>query len=252
MRPEQKGQNGHVPQLAITSCACPKKNIKDVYHTIKNNLKSADHRFHYWLCRKVLDYCFKHNNKKSGTLAHAIREFAMAGYPPIINCKDDPDKWIQENVLDLIKLFAMHGHSGSSASYTINVYKKLATYEPLSPITGKPEEWRNVAKLCGQNEGELFQNIRCPSIFKKNGQAYYLDAIIWENENGVTYTGSALTSENVKYCSRQNITFPFTPKSFVVGVTEREDGEGQYDSIINDISQLTEALDYFSGKTKGE
>ena len=34
-----------------------------------------------------------------------------------------------------------NGHSGSSAPYAVNLFKKLAMFKPIGPITGKDSEW---------------------------------------------------------------------------------------------------------------
>ncbi len=53
-------------------------------------------------------------------LAHAKRELKAIGYIPVEKMKEeDPNKWIQENVLDLLTLFSTRGHSGSSSPFCI-------------------------------------------------------------------------------------------------------------------------------------
>ena len=45
---------------------------------------------------------------------HAKIEFVAAGYKPLEDyAEDDPDRWIQENVLELLEAFSKQGHSGS-------------------------------------------------------------------------------------------------------------------------------------------
>ena len=52
----------------------------------------------------------------SNTLNHAKRELALLGYKPIEELKeDDPDRWIQENILELLEVFSKQEHSGMSA-----------------------------------------------------------------------------------------------------------------------------------------
>ena len=75
-----------------------------------------------------------------GTIEHAKREFLKLGYKPIEDCEDDPDKWIQENVLELLEVFVNQGHSGSSAPYVINLFKKLANQDPIAPIMCTDDE----------------------------------------------------------------------------------------------------------------
>jgi hypothetical protein len=123
--------------------------------------------------------------------------------------KDDVQKMICEQVLDLLNLFYTHGHSGSSAPYAINLFKRLASFEPIGPLTGVDSEWNEVG------DG-IFQNNRCGHVFKQadrfDGQAYDIEAIIWwdwytDKETGVKYK-SHFTNRD----SAQPITFPYTPE----------------------------------------
>jgi hypothetical protein len=105
----------------------------------------------------------------SNLVEHAKRELLVLGYKPIDEEEDGPNKWMQESVLKLLHVFSEQGHSGSSAPYCVNLFKKLALFEPLGPLTGEDSEWCEIA------DG-VFQNKRCSHIFKDkdrfNGQAY--------------------------------------------------------------------------------
>lgn len=114
-------------------------------------------------------------------IEYAKREFKIAGYMPVDEDQEDgPNKWIQENILELIKVFEKQNHSGSSASYCVNVFNKLARFEPLTDLTGKDDEWRD----CGNGE---FQNIRCSHVFKKDNQAYDSEGRIFIGQDGDSY-----------------------------------------------------------------
>lgn len=147
----------------------------------------------------------------SKLIEHAKREFAALGYKSIEQCENDPDKWIQENVLELLKTFAAQGHSGSSAPFAIQYFTKLAAFEPLAPLTGADDEWCNVS------EG-IYQNKRCCHVFKQadrfDGQAYDLDGKIFREPSGACYTSSD---------SMVQITFPYTPTREYVDVAARSD-----------------------------
>ncbi len=146
----------------------------------------------------------------------------------------------------MLKVFSLQGHSGFSAPYAINYFTTLANHKPLTPIQGTEEEWFLHDEIEGKT---LYQNKRQGAIFKddeNNVRAYYLDALVWSDED-ISYTGDALLrKENgdvVTYSSRQFIKFPFTPKTFYIDVVE-EDGE----FYIKDENQLNEALKYFNGE----
>jgi hypothetical protein len=191
-------------------------------------------------------------SKNSNSLSHAKKEFLAAGYIPLDQKQeDDPNKWIQQNVLDLLSVFSTQGHSGFSASYCINTFETLASFKPLIPITCKDSEWGDAI------DGETFQNNRLSSVFKrgKDGHPYYLDAIVWRGQNGSTFTGSVEDSNGNTVTSRQNIRLPFRPKTFYVDVIETEwadkeetvekKGGGWWTSIIKDESQLEEVFEYY-------
>lgn len=176
----------------------------------------------------------------SSLISHAKKELLKLGYKPIDECDDNPDKWVQENVLELLEVFSKQGHSGSSAPYVINLFKKLALYEPVAPIMCTDDEWNEV----GSN---MYQNNRCSAVFKdgKDGKPYYIDAIIWKNQNGVTYTGSSFNSKKERITSRQYIKIPFTPKSFYIDRIDYEIAPDDWESYIKDDKQLEEVWKYY-------
>lgn len=108
------------------------------------------------------------------------------------------ERVLYDNVLELIETFSKQDHSGSTAPFVLALFKELATWRPITPLTGNNEEWNDV------NDG-LYQNKRCPCIFKniQSGEAYTIEGIVFktENEDG-WYTN--------KY-SHIPITFPYTP-----------------------------------------
>ena len=77
----------------------------------------------------------------SNMMKWAENELRLAGYP---GDEDGPNKWIYEGTLDLLKVFTEQGHSGMSAPYAISLFKRLANWEPISPLTG---EMMNGGKL---------------------------------------------------------------------------------------------------------
>lgn len=138
------------------------------------------------------------------------REFVAAGWMDSggkIAC--EMQNMVYENLLELLTVFSTQGHSGSSAPYVIDLFSKLAKFEPIVPLTGDDSEWES------DSDG-LFQNKRYSSVFKGggrfDGQPYDSTAIIfWE-----WYTNPD-TKEVVKTyftnCkSAVPITFPYTPE----------------------------------------
>lgn len=147
---------------------------------------------------------------------HALNEFRAAGWIDGhgIYC-DEMQEAICEHVLRLLRVFAREEHSGSSAPYAIDVFSKLAKFEPITPLTGEDWEWVEVGV-------GMYQNKRCSSVFKQSdrldGQAYYIDGkVFWSwyksKEDGTVFKSHYTSSE-----SRVTVTFPYTPKTEYVFV----------------------------------
>jgi hypothetical protein len=149
--------------------------------------------------------------------SHALAEFRAAGWTDDDGkFKEEMQEAICKHVLELLKVFADEGHSGSTAPYAANMFKKLAMFEPLVPLTGEDWEWSEVSP-------GVFQNKRCGRVFKQadrfNGQAYDLDGRVFyewaerdldPDEKG--YPGKRRFQSY--YTSRESmvpITFPYTP-----------------------------------------
>lgn len=150
---------------------------------------------------------------------HALAEFRAAGWTDADgNFKDDMQKAICDHVLKLLEVFSDEGHSGTTAPYAIDMFKKLAMFEPLVPLTGEDWEWSEVST-------GGFQNKRCSRVFKRadrfDGQAYDIDGIVfyeWRerplNEDEEGYPGTRRFKSH--FTSRDSfvpITFPYTPKT---------------------------------------
>ncbi len=113
-------------------------------------------------------------------------------------------------VMQMIEQFAEEGHSGMSASLAIGLFKRLANFEPLTPLTGEDDEWTEVG------EG-VFQNRRCSRVFKDKTGAYDIDGKVFREPNGACFT-------NID--SRVYVEFPYTPTTeYVDAPADREDAE---------------------------
>ena len=129
-------------------------------------------------------------------IEHAKREFQAAGYD-LSDTEDGPNKWMIDNVLQLLEVFSEQGHSGSSAPFALGYFEKLAKFEPLVPLTGEDFEWVEVS------DG-IYQNNRCSHVFKENGVAYDIDGKVFRDPDGSCWTSSE---------SRVDVEFPYTPKT---------------------------------------
>jgi len=175
---------------------------------------------------------------------HAKKEFLKLGYKPIEESEEDPDKWMQECVLELLEVFSKQGHSGGSAPCAIEYFRKLALQEPISPILCTDDEWNDVSNYGGDID---YQNNRCSAVFKnsKDDKPYYLDAIVWRNNSGSTFTGSAFDRKMNKIYSHQFIKLPFYPKTFYIDVIDKEIAKDDFEHYIKDDSQLEEVWKYY-------
>lgn len=157
-------------------------------------------------------------------------------------------------VMELIEVFAKQGHSGMSAPIIADLFKRLANYEPLQPITGKDEEWGDVRDL---GDGvPWYQNKRCSALFKdgEDGKPYYIDAIVKRDQKGICWSGMAwLSEEDYKSGDRSKMvgkrgyikSFPFTPKTFYIDVKDVEVAKDDWESFVVDPSQLEEVWEYY-------
>jgi hypothetical protein len=86
------------------------------------------------------------------------------------------------------------------------MFKKLAMFEPIVPLTGEDWEWHEPSP-------GVFQNIRCSRVFKQadrfNGQAYDIEGRVFREPTGACYTGAE---------SCVPVAFPYTPKTEYVNV----------------------------------
>lgn len=165
--------------------------------------------------------------------AFAKEELKLAGF---FDKDSDYNGMVGPAVMELIEVFGKQGHSGYSAGLVANLFSKLARFEPINPIMGTPEEWFEPV------DG-MFQNRRCSAMFKdgKGGRPYYLDAICWRTPKGITYTG---TASNIQ--SRQFVkAFPFTPKTFVIDVDEKEVSPDNWEFTIKDQLDLHPVEAYY-------
>lgn len=141
----------------------------------------------------------------SNNVKFAEEELRRAGYD-VNDSEEGPNKWIADNVLELLEVFSTQGHSGSSAPYAIALFEKLASWKPLTPLTGADDEWNWVG------DG-MWQNKRNSRVFKgTDNQAYCIESIVfWEwfsspdIDDGEPYKSYYTSRDSHAY-----ITFPWT------------------------------------------
>ncbi len=104
-----------------------------------------------------------------GLVEHAERELKLAG---LFDKDSDYGGMLGESTMKLIKCFAEEGHSGMSASIQVDLFRRLASYKNLTPITDNPEEWMYVADE--RVDKPIYQNKRSSDLFSNDGgKTYY-------------------------------------------------------------------------------
>lgn len=138
-------------------------------------------------------------------LEWAEQELRYAGYD-VNDSEDGPNRWLAEGTLELLKVFADQGHSGSSAPYAVALFEKLARWKPIAPLTGEDDEWVEV-------DYDVWQNKRNSAVFKEaDGQAHWMDGRVfweWYSEPDID-DGKPYKSYYTSCDSRVNIEFPWT------------------------------------------
>ena len=162
-------------------------------------------------------------------ISHAEKELKLAGF---FNRKDMYNGEIEASVIELLKVFEKQNLSGAIAGTVVDLFKKLAMWEILQPLTGEDDEWN----CRGESS---FQNKRLYSVFKdgKDGRPYYLYAILWKYPNGACGAGRRHGIDSTQYIK----SFPFVPKTFTIDIDEHEN--------IKDMRSLYEAIAYYGIST---
>ncbi|MGN6437244.1 MAG: hypothetical protein ACTHMM_11950 [Agriterribacter sp.] len=128
-----------------------------------------------------------------------------------------------------------------TATNLTHLLRSLLLQEPITSLMGTDDEWVNVGSIA--NGSVLWQNIRCASVFRHDGIAYNLYAVLWRRPDNSVYYGDVVGMK-----SRQNIrSFPFFPKTFIVDVTpDPEDTEYyMHGDDITRPADMDEVFEYY-------
>lgn len=157
------------------------------------------------LCQRIMAL----ELEKYNLLGHAQRELKILEQQA--DKRDSPgalamQEQMSTNLLELLAVFASQGHSGFSAKYATWAITKLFDFEPLSPLLGSADEWREIAY---SEEGPCYQNKRYSSVFKDRKRAYQSVGVVFKEPSGSCYSSAA---------SRQTVEFPYAPMVIYVDV----------------------------------
>jgi hypothetical protein len=114
---------------------------------------------------------------------------------------DEMQQEMNKDILQIVEVFSEQGHSGFSASYALNIIKRLLDWKPITSLTGEDSEWVEVSERKGLS---FQQNNRCSSVFRENNDnstAYYIDGKVFSNDGGKSW----YTNRD----SRVSVVFPY-------------------------------------------
>lgn len=181
--------------------------------------------------------------KKSMMYYHALLELQILCKSAKGENRPVVEPFIDE-ILALMEKFGDQHYSGSEAAFKgtaiIEAIKRLMQYMPLHPLTGIDDEW--IDKTEANGGVFLFQNKRCPSVFKDLKGAYYVDAVIFKRGKDDLFTsphGVKLHNGGV-LTSKQYIKFPFKPKTFYIDVYDLKE-----ETRVKDERQLVKLREYY-------
>ena len=147
-------------------------------------------------------------------------------------CEDEEDLAMQQevtrNVMGVFRTFSAQGHSGYTASYTINLINRLLNHLPILPLTGEDDEW-DYAEESAQGM-MLQQNLRCSAVFRHNfdnSTAFMVEGKVFSDDGGMSW----FTDHN----SNVSVKFPFKvptePEYVYLEVAEESTEESTEESV---------------------
>lgn len=107
-------------------------------------------------------------DEESNLVTYARNELTLAG---MFDEDADYGPRLAEHIVGIVREFSEGGHSGMSASITIEILSKLLRFEPLTPLTYEPDEWIAVSEQSGL---DVWQNKRKSDVFSTDhGETWY-------------------------------------------------------------------------------
>lgn len=114
---------------------------------------------------------------------------------------------MRKHILKVIEEFNMTGHTKLTRHWYIDIITKLMKGEPLTPLTGEDNEWKQIKT----SDGIVYENIRCDHVFKKDGIAWNQEGIVYWKWYTDIETGCKMKSFHIIPSSMVNVEFPHTP-----------------------------------------
>lgn len=245
---------------------CESKTLKpyklNIFQLFGRFIKRIPSKLKSYLFELSLKY-IRYYNRDSVFVRHANAEYKIA-WPDIDSGKIDErmQRYMCDQVNDLLYLLSSQGDSGSSIGYKINLFTKLAKFQTLSPLTFKDDEFGDNLSISG---GDFRQNIRNSAVFKKGDRYTFNDSFVCsgkyyigkENKiierNGGNWSGGVFVipesnKQAIYYLNNDWIkdTAKFTGKPFYIDVYEIEYPEGWWIKCCkeSDLKKYKEQYDF--------
>lgn len=188
-------------------------------------INSDDNQFEHFVINKnhsvgLMEIVTK-LNVDSNFIKHAMRELEIAGYFK----GEEMNALMSKQIIELLSVFATHGHSGTSAPFAINLFKRLASFEIISPLTFKDDEFTKSSM-----SHDCLQNNRYSAVFKDGKGVYniyaftkhitsskYVDSDKLVKIDGGCWTGTVFEVKNGIATGRGFRTTYFKEKDVVKG-----------------------------------
>ena len=118
---------------------------------------------------------------------------------------DSPDDWMANHIIDMVRVFSVEGHSGSSAPHAIGCLEKILSFKPLLPLTGDESEWGEPINAEGTRQNKRYGGL----FINADGSAYDINGVVFREPGGGCWTGRF---------SKVTVQFPYTPKTIYVDI----------------------------------
>ena len=192
----------------------------------------SEFRFRFSFKEKLNAFAFRilmWTQRRSNYMTHCRAEVKRAG---LLKSDSVYDGMLGQAALELCAAFSAQGHSGMSASIMRRIVDDLTGWQPLTPLTDSPDEWRK----CDFGLPGLEHNVRCSEVWRDDttpdGFARYDDGFRFRDESD----GEDAFSYGSAFSARLFRLPGLPPKPVTVIVPQRECGI-EADAVIAWVRQ---------------
>lgn len=113
---------------------------------------------------------------------------------------------IKGSLMRMLELYELESGyvGGVKSKILLKLFAKLATWFPLTALTGEDDEWEEIKDPKEGDDAILYQNKRCSRVYKRrNGTCFDSQAVLFSLD-GITWFRMAESNEDIK-------EFPYLP-----------------------------------------